>query len=44
MGVQSINDTAERGHLIGDVPALFLIAIILAVLMPRVEHLRARQV
>jgi hypothetical protein len=44
MGVQSINDAAERGHLIGDVPALFLIAIILAVLMPRVEHLRARQV
>ena len=25
----------ERGHLIGDVPALFLVAIILAVLMPR---------
>jgi len=35
MGVQSINDAAERGHLIGDVPALFLVAIILAVLMPR---------
>jgi hypothetical protein len=35
MGVQSFNDPAERGHLIGDVPALFLVAIILAVLMPR---------
>jgi hypothetical protein len=44
MGVQAINDAAERGHLIGDVPALFLIAIILAVLMPRVEQLQARQV
>jgi hypothetical protein len=27
MGVQTINDAAERGHLIGDVPALFLVAI-----------------
>jgi hypothetical protein len=38
MGVQSIYDAAERSHLIGDVPALFLVAIILAVLMPRAEH------
>src|SRR5262245_34878220 len=37
MGVQSFNYPAERGHLIGDVPALFLVAIILAVLMPRTE-------
>src|SRR5215813_10704695 len=35
MGVQGFTDAAERGHLIGDVPALFLVAIILAVLMPR---------
>jgi len=35
MGVQSLNDPAERGHLVGDVPALILVAIILAVLMPR---------
>ena len=35
MGVQSFNDAAERDHLLGDVPALFLVAIILAVLMPR---------
>ena len=35
MGVQSFNDAAERGHLIGDVPALILVAIILAVLMWR---------
>src|SRR5262245_52653621 len=26
MGVQSLSDAAERGHLIGDVPALFLFA------------------
>jgi len=38
MGVQSFNDPAERGHLIGDVPALFLVAIILVVLMPRTEQ------
>ena len=35
MGVQSFGDAAERGHLIGDVPALILVAVILAVLMPR---------
>src|SRR6266567_3777135 len=37
MGVQAFSDPAERGHLIGDVPALLLVAIILAVLMPRTE-------
>ena len=35
MGVQALKDSSETGHLIGDVPALFLIAIVLAVLMPR---------
>ena len=35
MGVQSFADAGERGHLVADVPALFLIAIVLAVLMPR---------
>jgi len=35
MGVQSFNDVAERGHFIGDVFALFLVAAILAALMPR---------
>jgi len=35
MGVQGLSDTAERGHLVGDAPALILVAIILAVLMPR---------
>jgi Family of unknown function (DUF6632) len=35
MAVQAFNDGAESGHLIADVPALFLVAIVLAVLMPR---------
>ncbi|HET7910673.1 MAG TPA: DUF6632 domain-containing protein [Pseudolabrys sp.] len=35
MGVQGLTDAAERGHLVGDAPALILVAIILAVLMPR---------
>jgi hypothetical protein len=35
MTVQAIQDPMERGHLIGDVPALFIIAIVLAALMPK---------
>ncbi len=35
MAYQSFSDVEERGHLLGDVPALILIAIILAALMPR---------
>jgi hypothetical protein len=35
MAIQAIQDPEERGHLVGDVPALFLIAIVLALLMPR---------
>jgi hypothetical protein len=35
MGVQSFVDAAERGHLIGDVPALLIVALALAVLAPR---------
>jgi hypothetical protein len=41
MAIQSITDESERGHLIGDVPALFLIAIILGVLTPR--HIQDNQ-
>jgi Family of unknown function (DUF6632) len=41
MAVQSLSDGAERGHLIGDVPALFIIAIVLGVLMPRAASARA---
>jgi hypothetical protein len=35
MAVQAFNTPAERGHLMGDVPALVIVAVILAVLMPR---------
>ena len=35
MAAQALTDGAERGHLIGDVPALLLVAIALAVLTPR---------
>lgn len=35
MAVQAIVDPAERGHLPGDVAALFLAAIVLAALTPR---------
>ena len=33
MALQAISDPAELGHLLGDVPALFLIAAVLGVLM-----------
>jgi uncharacterized protein DUF6632 len=32
MALQAFDDPAERGHLLGDVPALFLVAIVLGVL------------
>jgi len=35
MAAQSIAFPEHRGHLVGDVPALLLVAIVLAVLMPR---------
>jgi hypothetical protein len=40
MAVQAFGDPAERGHLWGDVPALLVVAIVLAVLAPR-EPVRA---
>ena len=40
MTVQALGEPMERGHLIGDVPALFLVAIVLAALMPRTSHPR----
>jgi len=38
MAFQSFADSAERGHLVGDVPALLLVAIVLAALTPRAAH------
>ncbi|WP_024442531.1 MULTISPECIES: DUF6632 domain-containing protein [unclassified Mycobacterium] len=35
MTAQAIGDPAERGHLAGDVPALVIVALVLALLMPR---------
>jgi hypothetical protein len=35
MAVQALNDPGERGHLLGDVPALVIVAIVLAALTPR---------
>ncbi len=35
MFVQAIVDETERANLLGDIPALFLVAIVLAYLMPR---------
>lgn len=35
MTVQSLTMPSEHGHLFGDVPALFLVAVVLAVFTPR---------
>jgi hypothetical protein len=35
MFVQALSDPMERGHLIGDAPALLAVALVLGVLMPR---------
>lgn len=35
MTVQSLTMPSEHGHLFGDVPALFLVAVVLAALTPR---------
>jgi uncharacterized membrane protein len=35
MAVQAVIDPVEHGHLLGDVPALFLVAIVLGFLAPR---------
>jgi uncharacterized membrane protein len=35
MAVQALVDPAERGHLVGDVPAMLLVAVVLAFLASR---------
>ena len=35
MGVQALRDVAERGHLIGDVPAPAIVGIVLLIMAPR---------
>lgn len=41
MAVQAFGDPAEQGHLVGDVPALLLVAIVLQVLSPTPTRDRA---
>ena len=43
MTVQSLVNPQNHGHLLGDVPALFITAIVLAALTPRGEKARALQ-
>ena len=38
MAVQSLKDPMERGHLLGDVPALLIVAIVLAAVTLRAEE------
>jgi hypothetical protein len=38
MAGQALRDDAERGHLLGDVPALLIVAIALAALAPRAQR------
>ncbi len=42
MGLQAIRDVAERGHLIGDVPALAIVGILLLILAPKSAESPAR--
>ena len=35
MAVQALNSPMERGHLLGDIPALAIVAVALAILTPR---------
>lgn len=41
MAVQAFLDDAERGHFIGDIPAIFAVAIVLGCLMPREAEFEA---
>jgi len=41
MAVQAVTETGQMGDLLGDVPALFLVAIVLAALTPRGEQTNA---
>jgi hypothetical protein len=41
MAVQAISYTSEHGHLLGDIPALVIVALILAILTPRSDAVEA---
>ena len=38
MAVQSFTDPMETGHLIADVPALLIVAVVLGILLPRAQR------
>jgi hypothetical protein len=38
MAVQALTQPGQMGHLVGDVPALFIVAAALAILTPRNEQ------
>ena len=42
MGIQALMDPGERGHLVGDVAALFLVVFVLGWLTPRGREMHAR--
>jgi len=37
MGIQALNNASERGHLLGDIPALIIVGVALLVLAPAKE-------
>jgi Family of unknown function (DUF6632) len=41
MALQAMGDPEDQGHLLGDVPALLIVAIVLGMLTPRGEAARA---
>ena len=43
MAIQALVNSEHHGHLMGDVPALFIVAAVLAVLTPRGEHAKLLQ-
>jgi hypothetical protein len=43
MAVQALTDANHAGHLLGDVPALLIVALVLAVLTPRGEKIAVAQ-
>jgi hypothetical protein len=42
MAFQSLSDSMNHGHLLGDVPALFIVAAVLVALTPRAQKSQSR--
>lgn len=43
MAVQAYVDHSERGHFLGDIPGIFVVAVVLAYLMPRDNEFEMRR-